>query len=87
MAKESKIKEENKVFGEYLYYGYYLDFVKWMQNEDPNWKPDWTQGEVEFCNELMFWIENIGKLKKGMTEIGDKNKVLKMLYKYYKETK
>jgi hypothetical protein len=78
---------ENKVYGGYLYYEYYLNFVKWMKEKDPNWKPSWTLDQVQFANELMFWIENISKLKKGMTELGDKRKVLKMIYKYYKDNK
>jgi len=80
-----KEESESKIYGEYLYHGYYLDFVKWIQEKDPKWIPSWTQSEVEFANELMFWIENITKLKKGMTELGNKNKIWEMLYKYYKE--
>jgi len=69
------------------YHPYYLEFVKWQQKKDPNWKPTWTGNQVEFVNELMFWIENISKLKKGMTELGDKRKILNLLYKYYKDGK
>ena len=65
----------------------YFEFVKWQQERDPNWKPTWTGNQVEFVNELMFWIENISKLKKGMTELGDKRKILNLLYKYYKDGK
>ncbi len=65
----------------------YLEFVKWQQEKDPNWKPTWTGNEVKFANELIFFIENISELKRGMTELGDKRKVLKLIYRYYKDTK
>lgn len=84
--EKKKEPSESKEMGQYIYYGYYLDFIKWQQEKDPNWKPDWSQGQVEFANELMFCIENFSRLKKGMTEIGDKQSVLKLIYKYYKET-
>ena len=82
---KKKETSESKEMGKYIYYGYYLDFVEWQKEKDPNWKPDWTQSQVEFANELMFCIENFSKLKKGMTEIGSKQKVLELIYKYYKE--
>jgi hypothetical protein len=69
------------------YNDYYLDFVKWQQEKNSEWKPVWTQGQVEFANELMFWIENISELKKGMTEIGDKKKIIDLICQYYKENK
>ena len=50
------------------YHSCYLEFVKWQQEKDPNWKPCWTGNQVEFVNELMFWIENISKLKKDLTQ-------------------
>lgn len=63
----------------------YLEFVKWQQEKDPNWKPTWTVSQVEFANELIFFIENIRGLKKGMTELGDKRKVLNLIYRFYKD--
>lgn len=35
----------------------YLEFVKWLQEKDPNWKPVWTGSEVEFANELIFLLK------------------------------
>jgi len=78
---------ESKLMGGTLYHGTYLDFVKWQQEKDPNWKPFWTGSQVEFANELIFFIENIHGLKEGMIELGDKRKVLLEIYKYYKNVK
>jgi len=67
-----------------LYNGSYLDFIKWQQEKDSNWKL-WTGSQVEFANELMFFIENISKLENGLIEIGDKRKVLLDICRYYKD--
>ena len=80
-----KSEFESKVCGFYIYYGYYFKFVEWQKSKDPNWEPNWSQGEVELANELMFCIENFENLKNRIQELGDKRKVFKQLEKYYRD--
>lgn len=87
MEKLDKEEFESKVCGFYRYYGYYFEFVEWQKSKDPDWKPTWSTSDVEFANELMFCIENFTNLKKKLQDLGDKKKVLDLLYKYYKDTK